>query len=292
MARNNTGNVLRFLLLGTVTVAGGAAIGYYVIGGPHSGSQAPDAAAIQQSPVPAAPDTSPAPTPHKIARAHLSTDYTAPGAPRIRIVEDKTPTLNDSAVGPHDAHSDTNASDATDIPTPDAEASQQADGSPVAPSKAGRSAADATSDTTAPLTPPATPPSPKTTTPDPESNQTGAPGVATTPSSAPAVPPAVGTATTDPEASQTGSAGRSAKTGGRAQYRVQAGSFADAGNARDYVNSLHDRGYDADLHSEHKGDKTIYQVQVGAYRNRTSADQAATDMRRSGVPVTVSPVNP
>ena len=50
MARNNTGNVFGFLALGVATVAGGAAIGYYVIGGAHPGPPAADARGIEQAP--------------------------------------------------------------------------------------------------------------------------------------------------------------------------------------------------------------------------------------------------
>ena len=38
--------------------------------------------------------------------------------------------------------------------------------------------------------------------------------------------------------------------------------------------------------------KTVYKVQVGAYRSRAAADDAAADFRQKGVPVTVSPVTP
>ena len=58
------------------------------------------------------------------------------------------------------------------------------------------------------------------------------------------------------------------------------------------MNSLHDRGLDADLRTERQGEKTVYKVQVGAYRSRADADDAATDLRHKGVPVTVSPVSP
>ena len=110
--------------------------------------------------------------------------------------------------------------------------------------------------------------------------------------SAPATPAPSNNAAPDAEGGQTGDAGGAGKPGGRAHYRVQAGAFADAGDARDYVNSLHDHGYPADLRSEHQDGKTVYKVQVGAYRDRAAADQAATDFRHNGVPVTVSPVNP
>ena len=78
----------------------------------------------------------------------------------------------------------------------------------------------------------------------------------------------------------------------QSHYRVQAGSFANAGNARDYVSTLHDHGYDANLRTERRGDKTVYKVQMGAFRNRSDADQAADGLRRNGVPVTVSPSIP
>ena len=96
----------------------------------------------------------------------------------------------------------------------------------------------------------------------------------------------------DPEASQTGDTANSGKSAGAVQYRVQSGSFANAGNASDYVSTLHDHGYDANVRTERRGDKTVYKVQMGAFRNRTDADQAAAGLRRSGVPVTVSPVSP
>ena len=278
VARNHSGNVLGILALGVATVAGGAAIGYFMIGGVRPSPPSSDAAGIQEAPVPAGPAAAPAPAPHKTARAaRANSDYTAPGAPRVHIVEDKTPTLNDSAARPRGPEQSSASTDTADIPTPDVEASQQGtDASrPAAPSNAVPG-----SDT---------PPAAKTS-PDSEAGQAGAPRPATPrPSSDADYEHVNGTPPADSEASQAGGSGKATS---HASYRVQAGSFADAGNARDYVNSLHDRGYAADLHPERQGDKTIYKVQVGAYRSRAAAADAAADFRQKGVPVTVSPVSP
>ena len=213
--------------------------------------------AFRRLPCPRPPRPAPVPVTPKRKPTQVSSDYTAPNAPRIHIVEDKTPTLNDSADRP---------TDTTDIPTPDVEASQQGDNA----SSTATSPDRANTVSPGPDTPPTS-----ATPSDPEASQTGTTGG-------------------DTEVNQTGTANPdgSPQPDTRASYRIQAGTFADAANARDLVNSLHDKGMDANIRTERQGDKTVYKVQVGAYHSRAAADDAATDFRSKGVPVTVSPVNP
>ena len=105
VARNSGGNVFRNVVLVVATIAGGASLGYYVIGGAHP-SQTPNTPGVQEAPMPPAPAPAPAPVTPQRKPTQVSSDYTAPNAPRIHIVEDKTPTLNDSAARPKDAQPD------------------------------------------------------------------------------------------------------------------------------------------------------------------------------------------
>ncbi len=265
MARRRGSNPFGVLALVGVTVAAGAALGYYVIGGAHPNGSASDTPGVQEASAPPASVPAPMPTAHPLVHVHPNSDYTAPGAPRIHIVEDRTPTL----ASPGHRPMTTTAPDvttATDIPTPDVEASQQG-GSVAAP--------------------PATPDTPA---PDPEAGQTGTPV-------APPAPPrgqggGLNTAPTpDPEAGQTGIA-PTALTSQRAQYRIQAGSFGSAQDAQDYVNTLQGKGVDASVSPQRQGGQTVYKVQVGAYHDHDAAEQAASSFRRQGVPVTVAPITP
>jgi cell division septation protein DedD len=89
----------------------------------------------------------------------------------------------------------------------------------------------------------------------------------------------------DTEASQQGS-------GGHARFRVQAGAFPEEKNARVLADALRGRGFSASTRADRDGDKTVYRVQIGAYRTRTDAGKAALDLQKSGYPAYVAPINP
>lgn len=280
MSRNRASTTLSFVGLSAVVIAAGVAIGYYGFGGMHTSQPVSDAPAIQESAAPVSAP-SPAPTaPVTIRPERSSSNYTAPGAPRIHILEDKNAPL-DSSPSPHAVHHRNDNADTTDIPTPDVEASQE-----------GTDTSRDTPDGTIPAVK-----SPDTTSSNDQSAPpdagSGTPNSTPSPTTAPAQNSAQAGKALDSEASQTGDKGGTSKaTQGRAQYRVQAGSFANADNAKDYVKALHSQGMDANLQTEQQGDKTVYKVQVGAFRNRADADQAAAGYRQKGVPVTVSPITP
>jgi len=270
MARTN--NALKNTGLTVAVVAAAFGIGYFFMGGARPTPVATDALPTPVLTSAAAPRVSAAPDPHILPRTKNS-DYTAPNAPRIRIVEERTPSLTltrrPAVVQPP---ADTSSARSGDS------AASQAAASPDAASgtdtNAGSAGADAGTSSgtaasgTAPLIPPAAAPAaPASGTQDQDFEQIGGHGT--------------------PEAGQDG-----AVSGGKAQFRVQTGSFAAQQNARVLAEALRSRGYATSTRAEQEDGKTVYKVQIGAYRNRAAADKAAQDLQKSGYPAYSSPISP
>jgi cell division septation protein DedD len=253
---------VKYAALVVVVIALGTAIGYYVIGGArdtHSVS------AIPTTPAPAA-ETTVSPPAKSVAQIHphaTNGNYTAPGAPHIRIVEEKTPSLTD------ETHTSSDDTPPRSTASSDSEASQESAPTPATQS-ASASAGDQTSDT-----PSSPPPADSSAAPDTASSSSDADYEKTT------------------VHSDTGAAQVTANAvSGRALFRVQTGSFAAARNAKILADALRNRGYNASTRSERDGDKTVYKVQTGAYRTKAAAGKAALDLQREGYPAYVSAVSP
>ncbi len=273
MARTN--NALTNTGLIVAVVAGAFGIGYFLLGGPRPAPATTDTLSVPAAAPSsvAAPRVTAAPDPHILPRTKNS-DYTAPNAPRIRIVEERTPSLTlarrPAVLQP--------PADAASASSRGSEASQAA-ASPAAASGtdtggggAGNGSSGTGSDTpgsgSAPLIPPAAAPANTTSgAPDQDFEQIGGHGGA--------------------EAGQDG-----AGSGGKAQFRVQTGSFAAQQNARVLADALRSRGYATSTRAEQEDGKTVYKVQVGAYRSRAAADKAAQDLQKSGYPAYSSPISP
>ncbi len=117
---------------------------------------------------------------------------------------------------------------------------------------------------------PADPPSPPTETPDELSYVKRLEGEKPPAESVkPEAPPPAPKPVTAPAARDAGSSGR---PGG---WIVQVGEFGIAGAARDVVKQLTAKGHPAFLVNPAAGMPVIYRVQVGAYTNRSEADQVA-----------------
>lgn len=267
MARTN--NTLKNTGLIVAVVAAAFGIGYFVLGGPRTAPAPTDTLSVPAAapPAVAAPRITSAPDPHIQPRAKNS-DYTAPNAPRIRIVEEKSSSLTRRPAVPQ-APADT----PTSVSSTDSEASQAA-----APTNAS----------------PSTDTSSGSTTGTSSASGTDASG------SAPLIPPSATTAsgTPDQDFEQVGGHGSAeagqdgAASGGKAQFRVQTGSFAAQQNARILADALRSRGYTTSTHAEQEDGKTVYKVQIGAYRSRAAADKAAQDLQKSGYPAYSSPIGP
>ncbi len=264
MARNN--NAVKYLARSVAIVAVAFGVGYYVIGGARPQPTPPE----NVVPANVAPPTAPAPAkPVIIGRAPRTQngEYTAPGAPRISIVEERSPSLLDtSKLQPKPA-----------VKPADSEASQEAAPTPK-PVAADTTPADTASDGTdtpapSPDAPTATPPD-DGTTPAPDAKASADPDTEK-----------VAGASGDSEAGQDG-------VSGKAQFRVQAGTFVAPENAKALADALRRRGYATSTRPQRDGDKTVYQVQVGAYRTKSAADKAAQDLQSSGYPASVSPTGP
>ena len=80
--------------------------------------------------------------------------------------------------------------------------------------------------------------------------------------------------------------------GGKAQFRVQTGSYTNESNARSIADQLRGQGYTASTHSEREGDHLVYKVQAGAYRSKSGANKAAGDLQTKGFPAYVVPIPP
>ena len=261
MARNQSNTGLKIAGAATAAIVGGVAIGY-LIAGTHT-PQTVEAPTPQPAPIVSTP-TPPVKLP--VARPHTGNgDYSAPGAPRIAIREESTPIMRRVTQTPG-------------VVT-DAEASQEV-APPVKPTrmKPADDAAKLNADTGGDAgTPPApadgnasattpTPPVPDTPTPpapaDPDFEHVGKPA--------------------DPESGQEG--------GGKAQFRVQTGSYNDESKARSDADELRSQGFNTSTRSEREGDHLVYKVQVGAYKSKGGADKAAEDLQKKGYPAYISPI--
>ncbi len=273
MARTN--NTLKNTGLIVAVVAAAFGIGYFVLGGPRPAPAPTDTLSVPAtvSAPAAAPRVSAAPDPHILPRAKNS-DYTAPNAPRIRIVEEKPssmtltrrPAVPDASA---DASSSASSADseASQAAAPNETSSSTDTGSGSAAGTSSATGSDTPGSGNAPLIPPPAAPANTAGTQDQDFEQISGHGNA--------------------EAGQDGAAG-----GGKAQFRVQTGSFAAQQNARVLADALRSRGYTTSTRAEQEGGKTVYKVQIGAYRSRAAADKAAQDLQKSGYPAYSSPISP
>ena len=262
MARSNSNAALKVVGVGAAAIVGGVAIGY-LIGGVRTSH--PSEQVIQQPAPPLSAPAVPAAAPPTL-RPRANGNYTAPGAPRIVIREESAPTLR--------------RVDRTIPAAPvDTEASQEA-APPVkvkpsqAPSDVLPSDSAAGGDTT-----PAPATTPDAVTPPPDDSK----------------PPAPPAAPADPDFERVGKPGDSESgkgDGGKAQFRVQTGSYTDESNARSIADQLRGQGYTASTHSEREGDHLVYKVQAGAYRSKSGATKAAGDLQKKGFPAYVAPITP
>ena len=262
MARSNSYGTLKAVGFVAAAVVGGTAIGLLIGGGrgAHPVEQVVQQPATELA-VPAVPPAAAPPT----LRARTNGNYTAPGAPRIVIREESAPTLRQVN---------------RTVPTPpaDTEASQEA--APPVKVKLPKETSDAPAtdgtDATAAV--------PKPTSPATD----------TTPAADDSKPPAPPPAPADPDFERVGKPGdaESGQEGGKAQFRVQTGSYADESNARSIADQLRGQGYSASTHSEREGDHMVFKVQAGAYRSKNGANKAAGDLQRKGFPAYVAPINP
>ncbi len=267
VARNQSSGALKFVGAAALAIVGGIAIGYFVgdTHSPHTGEPALQAAA----PVISTPAPSVAPPVQHLRPTNG--DYTAPGAPRIAIREESTPILHRVTQTPPAAPDPEATQEAVPPPPPSSP-------HPSAASLAHSNGADSGSTGSAP-----SPPAAAADTSTPAPDKTGSNGSASTP--APADPDfeRVGKPS-DSESGQEGS--------GKAQFRVQTGSYTDESDARSIADELRGKGYTTSTRSEREGDHLIYKVQVGAYRTKTGAGKAADDLQKKGYPAYVSPIGP
>ncbi len=75
---------------------------------------------------------------------------------------------------------------------------------------------------------------------------------------------------------------------GNPGHELEEGAKAKSQELRALADALRDRGYVTSTRSEREGDKTVYKVQIGAYRTRAAADKAAQDLQSNGYPAYVS----
>jgi len=133
----------------------------------------------------------------------------------------------------------------------------------------------------------ATPP-PPTSVPDATAAQepaTTLPGTAT----AETAPPAAQTETTPVAQPPTVSPAVATPTESGPLYHVLVGTtFASEKNARIFAADLRHRGFMAMTASVTSDSGTVYKVQVGAYRNRLSAEQTASQLQQSGFPAYIA----
>lgn len=262
MARSQSSGAWKFVGAAAVAIIGGVGIGYLVGGAraPRTGEQ------VIQPPPTAVSTPAPIIAPAVQHPRTVNGDYTAPGAPRIAIREESTPVLRRVTRAPL-------------APPTDTEAAQEA-------APAARPSRTLSPDTT-------TQPGGNTsgTDPSPVSDS----GTGSTPSTSPdtgANPSAPAdpdfervTKPADPESGQENG-------GGKAQFRVQTGSYTDESHARSVADELRSKGYSSSTRSERDGDRMIYKVQVGAYRSKNGAGKAAEDLQKKGYPAYVSPISP
>jgi hypothetical protein len=246
-----------FVIVAFLVVLLGGATGYFLVG-PRSAPR-PDQVQVAQAPAPEADVPEAAPRQPARAPVRRGTDYTAPGAPKVDIVEERTPAMNAPAQTPGRKPK----ADFLKENGQDAEASQEGAARPDTPPP------DAHDDDQ--------PPTSDNTT---ESGDTGA---------APAsddsdfekiegrdAPPATTSLSGD---------------SGKPLFRVQTGSFMASANAQALADALRRRGYKTSTRTEQDSSgKTVYKVQTGAFHSREAANKAALALQRSGYPAYVSPI--
>jgi len=261
VARSNSNGTLKAVGFGTAAIVGGAAIGLLI--GNVRASHPSEQVVQQPAPELSAPSIPSAPPP--TLRAHGNGDYTAPGAPHILIREESAPTLRrvDRTVPPPPA--DTEASQEAAPPAQVKPIKNTSGAAPADTAGTGDAAPTSATPTTdaAPITDDSKPPAPPPAPADPDFERVGKPG--------------------DGEAGQ---------EGGKAQFRVQTGSYTDESSARSIADQLRGQGYTASTRSEREGDHTVYKVQAGAYRSKSGANKAAGDLQKKGFPAFVAPIAP
>jgi cell division protein FtsN len=272
VGRSRTRNHTIQYIAGAIIVIGIAfCTGYFVIGGSRQLPTAPENTVAQ--------DTLPKPEPSSVTTAPpavtpraKNSDYVAPGAPHIKIIEEKAPSLLDMSKNQPKSNADKPN-------IADSESSQEATPPPaIVPTDGGTAPDDSTTAGSDANTPQV-------------QTQTNAPD-----DSAPAAPNSPPPPPSDPDEEQVNGRAdmQSGQTlsGGKAQFRVQTGSFDAAENAQALADALRRRGYSTSMRSERDGDKTVYKVQIGAYRSRAAADKAAQELQSSGYPAYVSSASP
>lgn len=252
----NSNTTLRFVAVAVAVIAVAFCIGFFIIGGSRTQPTA-QTTILAPTPLPGAGVTPPPKRVAALGPRLKNGDYTAPGAPRIRIVEERTPSLTDTSQQQPQPEAAVRSA-----PARDSEASQEAPPKP-------KRAADVTPDAA----------------PDGAGTDTGTPD--TPPDNADPAPPPGADAGTDTGSGRGDS--EATQEGGATQFRVQTGSFEAARNARALADALRDRGYVTSTRAERDGARTVYKVQVGSYRTRAAADKAAQDLQSSGYPAYVSP---
>ena len=278
MARSQSSGALKSIGVGAAVIAGGAAIGYYLLG-----SVRDTHSSIPPAPTPAVSSTLTPPSivPSSIHPHTANGDYTAPGAPHIVIEEERQPIIR--RVSPPPA------------PASDPEASQEAAPTPPKPA----AAETVPSDTTQPA------PSPAETTPETDGGGSTPSPAAPTPAAPPSPPadpdfehvntPKPAPGASDPESGQQGgdkTQGERLPDPGKVQFRVQTGAYTDESSARSAADTLRSQGFTTSTRSERDGDHLVYKVQVGAYRSKVGADKAVGDLQKKGYAAYISPIGP
>jgi tetratricopeptide (TPR) repeat protein len=70
-------------------------------------------------------------------------------------------------------------------------------------------------------------------------------------------------------------------------FTVQAGAFGKNNNARRFMSSLKDKGYDAWIEKAYEKDKLIYRVKVGNFKTSKEAETKARQLEKDGYSVRV-----
>lgn len=257
MARSNSNAALKVVGVAAAAIVGGVAIGYLF--GDVRASRPSEQVVQQPAPLLSAPTALSAAPPTLHPRANG--DYTAPGAPRIVIHEESAPTLRRVNRPAPAAPADTEASQEAPPPVKARPANEPSDATPADSAGGNMTSPPAAmpDDTTRP-----TDDSKSPVPADPDFERVSKPG--------------------DSESGQ--------ESGGKAQFRVQTGSYTDESNARSIADQLRGQGYTASTRSEREGDHLVYKVQAGAYRSKNGANKAAGDLQKKGFPAYVAPITP
>jgi len=258
MPKSDSFSTGQFAALAVVVVVGSCIAGYYIAGGlPHGPEKSTETPASIPSTT-ASPSTTSAPSTRQTAQSDKpSGDYTAPNAPKIEISEEKAPKPAPEPPKPPVQTSSATAEN-------DSEASQQDTTTANATPDAG-----AVGTVPAPVTGNATTPATTAPTADPDYEQT--------------------TTSTDSEASQ--QAAPATDDTRRPKFRVQVGTFSQAMSARSLADALRNRGYTTTTVSDQDGGKTVYHVQTGAFKARSTADRITLELQRQGFPAFVTTIS-